>query len=220
MMRILLLALCLATVLPAGAQATRYVTDNLPLELRSGPTTGHRILTMVESGTRVEVLEESGGWSRVRVAGGGQGWILSRFLMERPAARMELEAALTERDSARAERERMAAELGGLQERAMALEQERDELARRSRELAAELADLRRTAGAAITLQEENQRLGATVEELDAALLEARQRVTTLVRREQQTWFLSGAGVLLGGMLLGLIIPRIRWRRRKGWNEL
>ena len=36
------------------------------------------------------------------------------------------------------------------------------------------------------------------------------------VHRDQQ-WFLTGAGTLLAGMVIGLIIPKIRWRR-KSWH--
>ncbi|HWQ94970.1 MAG TPA: SH3 domain-containing protein [Gammaproteobacteria bacterium] len=36
------------------------------------------------------------------------------------------------------------------------------------------------------------------------------------VHRDQQ-WFLAGAGTLLAGMVIGLIIPKIRWRR-KSWH--
>ncbi|MCG6870165.1 MAG: hypothetical protein LJE91_15965 [Gammaproteobacteria bacterium] len=33
------------------------------------------------------------------------------------------------------------------------------------------------------------------------------------------TKVLAGAAVALGSLLLGLDIPRIPWRRRKGWSE-
>ncbi len=36
------------------------------------------------------------------------------------------------------------------------------------------------------------------------------------VHRDQQ-WFLAGVGTLLAGMVIGLIIPKIRWRR-KSWH--
>ena len=30
----------------------------------------------------------------------------------------------------------------------------------------------------------------------------------------------AGAGVLVAGLLFGLILPRIRWQRRRKWNDL
>jgi SH3 domain protein len=32
--------------------------------------------------------------------------------------------------------------------------------------------------------------------------------------------FLAGAGVLLGGILLGLTLTRLRWRKREHWGSL
>ncbi len=37
------------------------------------------------------------------------------------------------------------------------------------------------------------------------------------IYRDQQ-WFLVGVGTFLAGMLIGLIIPKIRWRR-KSWHS-
>jgi SH3 domain protein len=61
-----------------------------------------------------------------------------------------------------------------------------------------------------------------------------RQRVTTLEGENDQLsilneelsnrrtleWFMAGGGVLFVGLLLGLILPRIRWRRRSSWGDL
>ena len=35
----------------------------------------------------------------------------------------------------------------------------------------------------------------------------------------RQDWFLIGAGVLGGGMLLGWLLPRLGWRRKGTWNS-
>src|SRR5690606_34552384 len=63
-----------------------------------GQSTQHRIVSMLPSGTPVEVLEEDAdsGWSRVRTSQGAEGWILTRFLDRQASARDRL---------ARAERE-------------------------------------------------------------------------------------------------------------------
>jgi SH3 domain protein len=42
----------------------------------------------------------------------------------------------------------------------------------------------------------------------------------TLEESTSQDWFLIGAGVLLGGIILGLILPRISWRRKtSSWDS-
>ena len=38
--------------------------------------------------------------------------------------------------------------------------------------------------------------------------------------RDQRRWFVTGAGVLLAGLLLGLLLSRLRLRRRSRWGDL
>ena len=38
--------------------------------------------------------------------------------------------------------------------------------------------------------------------------------------RSNRDWFLAGAGVVLASLFLGLVIPKIPWRRRRSWGEL
>ena len=55
---LILPALMLSSLI-AGAPAlaeSRYVTDDLEVTLRQGESTGHRIISMLKSGTQVEVL--------------------------------------------------------------------------------------------------------------------------------------------------------------------
>ena len=86
--RLAILFLLLLLTSAASAQP-RYVSDRLEVTLRTGTSTQHSIIRMVPSGARVEVLETDGasGYSRVRAADGTEGWVLTRYLMEEPAAR-------------------------------------------------------------------------------------------------------------------------------------
>ncbi len=53
------------------------------LNVRTGPGTKYAIVTGVRGGDRLSVLEQSGGWIRVRTDSGKEGWVSSKFT--RPA---------------------------------------------------------------------------------------------------------------------------------------
>ena len=76
----LVLALALGLV-TTGIAETRYVSDRLDIQMRTGKGTKFRILRMLPSGTAVEVLETdtANGYTRVRTPGGVEGWVLSRL---------------------------------------------------------------------------------------------------------------------------------------------
>ena len=204
----------------ATAQPTRYVTDSLKLDARSGPGLDNRIVRMVESGTPIEVLDESEGWSQVRLPGGEEAWILSRFLMDDPAARDRLsrsEAALAD---ARRQAEEAASQMQAVVAENERLRDAGAELEREVESLAGELSDLQRTAGAAVAMRDENRALKARSAELEERYRILESENERLADARNRDWFLAGAGVLAGGILLGLIIPKLRLRRRRSWSEL
>ena len=86
--------------------------------------------------------------------------------------------------------------------------------------LETELAQIKQAAADPLAIKERNRSLSEQIEALTADLETARQRNRALKERSERDWFIAGAGVLLGGMVLGLVIPRIRWKRRRGWGEL
>ena len=72
---------------------TQYVSDQLEVTVRRGPTLSHAVLRMLKSGAAVEVLEvdAASGHTRVKTSAGTEGWILSRYLSAEPTARMQLQ---------------------------------------------------------------------------------------------------------------------------------
>ncbi len=216
--------ICLLSVLAGHvhAQTERYVTDSLRLEARQGPSTNHRISRMLSSGTRVTVLEEDTetGYSRVALDDGSEVWILTRFLMNGPAARAQLaqtqENLAEEHEKARD----LASQLETLGRTADEIEQSRSALATDKKLLQTELAQIKQAAANTLAIQESNQSLGKQLEVVSMDLDTAKQRNRALKERSERDWFIAGAGVLLGGIIIGLVIPKIRWKRRRGWGEL
>ena len=79
--RLVFLGIVLMCFSANGFAESLYVTDQLKLTLRSGPSTEHKILAVVESGQKVEMLEPGEDWSKVRTANGKEGYVLARYLM-------------------------------------------------------------------------------------------------------------------------------------------
>jgi uncharacterized protein YgiM (DUF1202 family) len=73
--------------------ASAWVSDEFEITLRSGPSTTNAIQLMVSSGTELEVLERDAdaGYTRVQTQGGTEGWVLTRYLMNEPSAREQLQ---------------------------------------------------------------------------------------------------------------------------------
>ncbi len=75
--RLVFLGIVLMCFSANGFAESMYVTDRLKLTLRSGPSTEHKILAVVESGQKVEMLEPGEDWSMVRNANGKEGYVLT-----------------------------------------------------------------------------------------------------------------------------------------------
>ncbi|NIP89754.1 MAG: TIGR04211 family SH3 domain-containing protein [Gammaproteobacteria bacterium] len=204
------------------AQSVRYVIDSLKLEARQGPSTSHRISHMLSSGTRVTVLEEDEqtGYSRVALDDGSEVWILTRYLMDEPAARARLTETLEKYAREREIARDLTNQLDTLGQTVEEIEKNRSTLARDKKLLQAELAQIKQAAADALSIKERNESLKKQVEALSLDLDAAQQTNRVLKERSERDWFIAGAGVLLGGMILGFVIPKIRWKRRRSWGEL
>ena len=221
-MRKFLLTALLATAGLAQAE-TRYVTDQLEATLRTGESTTHRIIRMVESGTPLEILgtNAKSGYSRVRTEDGREGFILTRQLMEEAPPRervIQLEAKLKELQQAP---EQLSAKLAALQDEYGALERSHAKLESVKRDLEAELIAVKRAAADPLAIAEERNALRKQVADLTRQVEELKAQNAEAANDQAQRWFMIGGGVAFGGLLLGLILPHLRLRRqRSSWSTL
>jgi SH3 domain protein len=192
-----------------------YVTDSFEITLRTGPGNENKIIAMLFSGRPLDVLSTQGEWSRVRVLDSDkEGWVMTRYLVTRLP--WEVQAKKQQEDLAS-----LNANLNRLQKEFADESQQRQglaaELKRKSQEfetLSKEYSELEKGAEGYLRLKTIHE---ATENDLRAARSEL-SKVTAeneaLRSSEQNRWFLSGAAVLLCGLLIGGIVGRQQKKRR------
>ncbi len=185
----LALVLCLVLFAGSALAETVYVGGVMKITLRTGPGTKHKILAMVATGDSLQILENGRDWTRVRNADGQDGWVLTRFITrEVPMKRQvdELEAknrALTEQVEKIREENK---DLEATRKKLEFIENAYNELKQKSADFLS---------------------LETAHEEMTQAFTRQKERVVLLESRlskEDIKWFLSGAGVLVVGLLLGV----------------
>lgn len=201
--------LILATTAAFGA--TRYVTDELRVSVRTGAGNQYRIIEVVDSGTRIEALQTEGEWAQVRTPEGNTGWMRAQYLIEQPIAADRLRTARAELEDARERIGELEEALAQAREETTSARERVESLSADKERLESRIANAER----GLELHDENERLKENVKSLMRRAEEFRQEIQRLQERERKEWFVIGAGVLFGGMLFGIIVTRIPWRGRR-----
>ena len=215
------LAVMSALITSNAAAESAWVTDQFEITLRSGPSTSNSIELMLSSGRELEVLEREPetGYTQVRTGGGTEGWVLTRYLMNEPSAREQLQRLSSQLTNAQSQGSSLNSQLSAIRGEQNAAKQRISELERDKQQLETELAEIRRTAANVLNINSRNKELH---EELSAAetrvgVLEQENR--ELMSQTTRYWFMTGALVLLVGVILGLWLPRIKWRRTSSYDR-
>jgi len=199
----------------AVAEST-YVSDELEITLRTGPGLKNKITAMLRSGDALEILQENAnGYIEVRTANGKTGWVLKRFLMDSPSARSRLNE-VQEREEKLAEQQLEIQEL-----RTAASDSESASITMQevNRELKSELERVNAIAADTLAINEKNKSLASALKQAEAKQASLQVENERLSNNTEQAWFLRGAGVILLGMFLGLMIPKLRFKKKRKWGD-
>lgn len=207
------LLLALFAAIPARAE---YVTEQLRVELRSGGSTEHRIIDFVKAGTRIEVLQAGETFTQIRTEKGSEGWVASQYIVTDPPARDLLKDSQARIDQLTANLEQATAGTGNVFAEMETAKAEVSTLTEQLNAARTELDRIRRISAGSI----EAQRKAESLESLNNQL---RQELRSVAAERQRTadnlqerWMLIGAGLVLGGLLLGAFIKSRP--RRSAWT--
>ncbi|WP_164880821.1 TIGR04211 family SH3 domain-containing protein [Aestuariirhabdus litorea] len=215
---LLLGASLLATLhTPAASAEARYISDILYVPLRSGPSNANKIIHKgLKSGTRLEWIRDEGEeFSFVRTKDGVEGFIRSQYLLTEPGARELLERAQLKADNLSQENSELKRRLAELESANSELNSSNQQSSRRGEKLEAELAEIKRISSEAIHLVERNKELVSNNVILKNRIETLELENAKLGDESAKQWYLYGAGTIVGGILIGLVAPLMRSRRRQ-----
>ncbi|RUR33998.1 SH3 domain-containing protein [Vreelandella andesensis] len=179
----------------AQSDSRAWVSDELSTYVRSGPTDGYRIVGTLNAGEQVEVLENSGNYTRVRGNGGDVVWVLSSELQQTPSAREQLPVLQTQVDE-------LTQELDGIND---TWEQRVSSMT--------ETLDIREQR--IVDLEARNRELDNEAEQSRQQVRALQARLDTQEEDLLMRYFMYGGGVAGAGLLVGLIVPHLPRRRKK-----
>lgn len=211
----------LLILLATSSQAeTRYVTDYISFSLREAPNKGAKFLTGLPSGTRVDILDTQPGtgYSKVKTRDGRVGFIETRRLQKQPPARLLLEEA----DKKIVELQRSGSGRGdnGLMDDYEVLKFEHAKLKEDYSRLQKKMEAIQRTSANAVRISMERNDLRKQLADMTRSKAELEQKHLEAGNNREQRWFIIGSGVLFAGIILGLLLPNLRFKREKRYPDL
>lgn len=216
--RVALFIMFLSLFAATAQAATKYVSDDLSINLRRGAGNNFRITDLVKAGEKVEVLDSAKGWSRVRTAGGDTGFVLSRFLSDTPAARDQVAAMKKQvadlKEENAAQKKELAEALHGSSE----LGELKKDLVAENNALKQKLERIKNASANAVRISNENQKFREQILSMQSDVERLRHENKSLQSRREGMKI--GALVLIAGIIIGLVLPMFRRRSRNSWDSL
>ena len=198
-----------------------WVSDQFEIMLRTGPSTSNAIKLMLSSGRQLEVLERDAklGFTKIRTAGGTEGWVLSRYLVSEPSAREQLAILNNQLTSANADATSIGLQLNVIKGKYDDTRQKIRALENDNTRLESELTEIKRTAANVLSIDSWNKELQQKLTDAEIKVSIIEQENLKFSNQKFQYWFLSGAMVLLVGIFLGLWLRKSRRQRRSSYDS-
>ena len=191
---------------------TMYVSDLAEITLRTGQGIDHKIIAMIKSGQKVEVLEPADRWTRIRLPSGKEGWVVSRFLTSKLPSRIELEKLKEKHETLLALADSPYTEISKLKDENQKLKAELAVNEKTLNALKASCETLKSESASLLKLQAGSKKSVVRLSEQQKEVERLEEELSKLERRQYIHWFLSGAAVLFVGFLMGYSAKRQRRR--------
>jgi SH3 domain protein len=230
--RLFVLAVAWLLLMAAAATAeTRYVNDQLIIDLRAAPNPESSVITTLKTDAPLEILADNGRFLKVRTEAGEVGYVLSQYVATALPKSLQLSRLTKERDELQRKLDQLEAAQGKtsselaktrkqqedltreLQAKLTATEQQLDTAQHQLSAATAKYEALQKDAGNVATIVDQRDRLQQENGQLKTELASLREENSSLLRTGMIQWFLAGGGVFFFGWLIG----KLSRKKRRGF---
>lgn len=191
---------------------TMYVIDVLKLRLWDSTGPGRTFEKVIVSGMAVEVIGTDGAWSQVRTRDGHAGWVQSRFLSSRATSNIKLARLERKHKALTIQNSVLLEENAKLKSENKTLGKDHDQVAKTFNEISQAYESLKSESAGYLKLKEDYQNATAKLDRRNNKIKDLEKELESYKTNHTVRWFLTGAGVLMGGFIFGF---SIRPKRRR-----
>jgi len=207
-----IIGMCLILFSTPVLAESLYVSDTMKIMMRTGPGNDRKIISMLGIGKKVEVLEPGDEWTLVRLDNGKEGWVISRFLTDKIPSDIELEILKSKHEALMANAARMREENSLLKAENKKLNTELTVITKKLQKTSKNYEALKRDSKEFLKLQSKFKESSLKLDEQTKKAEKFEDELTKLLWNQNVKWFLSGAGVLILGFIIGFSAKRQRRR--------
>jgi SH3 domain protein len=196
------------------------VTDVLYVNLRTEQGDTGRTLRTIRSGTPLEILERSqtdDKFVRVRTEDGLEGWVNDRFLTGEAIAATRIKQMEDSYRQMQKENQQLKEKFQKIDAELREKDKDHQRLASENTKLSSQFHQIQQVSARPIELEQENKDLRLRAAELQKEVVDLRNENSNFKDSTNRNWFLTGSAVVILGVLIGLVVPRLRFRRQSSW---
>jgi len=191
---------------------TMYVSDVLKLTVRVGKGQDYKIISVIQSGQTVEVLQPEDEWALVRLGDGKEGWVLTRYLTSKITNKVKLQWLQKKHKTLTVQAATLLEENTKLKEENKKFESDLNKSQKNAEEFKMSYEALKTESADYIKLKSKHTKTASQLAEYTEKSELLEKELTKLEFGRTIRWFLAGAGVLLLGFLIGFATKRQRRR--------
>ena len=207
-----IIGMCLVLFSTPVLAESKYISDTMKVTMRTGPGNDRKIISLLKIGKKVEVLEAGNEWTLVRLDNGKEGWVINRFLTDKIPSDIELKILKSKHEALMAKAARIQEENSLMKAENKKLSTEFSVSRKKLQETTNDYKALKTESKEFLELQSKFKAASSKLAEQTKKAEKFEDELTKLLWNQNIKWFLSGAGILILGFIIGFSTKRQRRR--------
>ena len=212
MKNLCIIGMCLVLFSTPVFADNKYISDTVKVTMRTGPGNDRKIIALLSIGTKVEVVQPGDEWTLVRLANGKEGWVINRFLTDKIPSDIELNLLKSKYDALKASASEMQKKNSFLTAENEKLTTEFAVSRKKLQKITDDFETLKSESKEFLELQSKFKAASSKLSEQTKKAEKFEDELTKILWNQNIKWFLSGAGVLILGFIIGFSTKRQRRR--------